>query len=87
MSRILLALIRFYQRYFSPFLGAHCQFEPSCSRYTAEAIEVHGSVKGSLLGAWRILRCNPLSRAGQIDPVPRRGEWRAPDSLHPPDTN
>ena len=85
MKPILLGLIRFYQKYFSPFLGAHCRFEPSCSRYTAKAIEVHGSLKGSLLGAWRILRCNPLSRGGQIDPVPHKGCWRAPDSVGGPE--
>jgi len=78
MKALLLALIRFYQRQLSPFLGANCRFEPSCSRYTARAIEVHGSVKGSILGVWRILRCNPLTRGG-LDPVPPKGRWRAPD--------
>jgi len=81
LKTILLALIRFYQRCLSPLLGSHCRFEPSCSRYTAQAIEVHGSLKGSLLGAWRILRCNPLTRGGQIDPVPPRGRWRAPNDV------
>jgi putative membrane protein insertion efficiency factor len=78
---VLLGLIRFYQRFCSPLLGANCRFEPTCSRYTAQAIEVHGSIKGSLLGSWRILRCNPLSKGGQIDPVPPKGHWRAPNDL------
>jgi len=77
VKRVLLGLIRFYQRAVSPLLGAHCRFEPTCSRYAAEAIDVHGSAKGSLLGAWRILRCNPFTRGGQYDPVPPRGKWRA----------
>ena len=83
MSRLFLAIIRFYQRFISPALGAHCRFEPSCSHYTAQAIERHGALKGSILGAWRILRCNPLTKAGQIDPVPEMGKWRAPDSIEP----
>lgn len=69
MSRILIAFIRLYQRFLSPVLGRHCRFEPSCSQYTAEALAVHGSVKGLLLGAWRILRCQPFCRGG-YDPVP-----------------
>ncbi|MHC4939184.1 MAG: membrane protein insertion efficiency factor YidD [Planctomycetota bacterium] len=79
MKPLLLGLIRFYQKFLSPMLGANCRFEPTCSHYTAQAIEIHGSMKGSLLGIWRILRCNPLSRGGQIDPVPPKGRWRAPD--------
>ncbi|MHC4956155.1 MAG: membrane protein insertion efficiency factor YidD, partial [Planctomycetota bacterium] len=75
MSRVFLALIRFYQRAISPMLGANCRFEPSCSVYATRAIERHGALKGSLLAGWRILRCNPLSRGGQIDPVPPVGKW------------
>ena len=81
MSRVFLALIRFYQQAISPMLGANCRFEPTCSRYASTAIERHGALKGSLLAAWRILRCNPLSRGGQIDPVPRKGEWLPPNEI------
>ncbi|MDQ3921076.1 MAG: membrane protein insertion efficiency factor YidD [Actinomycetota bacterium] len=45
-----------------------CRFSPSCSRYTLMAIHKHGVLKGGLLGAWRILRCNPFSKGG-FDPV------------------
>jgi len=83
MSRLFIALIRLYQQLLSPLLGAHCRFEPSCSHYTLRAIERHGAFKGSLLGAWRILRCNPLSKAGQIDPVPPRGKWRPANEVEP----
>ena len=76
MRHVFAALIRFYQRFISPALGSHCRFEPSCSHYTLQAILRHGSIKGSLLGAWRILRCNPLTKVGQIDPVPPPGKWR-----------
>ncbi|MBN2135062.1 MAG: membrane protein insertion efficiency factor YidD [Acidobacteria bacterium] len=51
-----------------------CIFEPTCSRYTEEAINVHGVIKGSLMGVWRILRCNPWNRGG-YDPVkPKKRE-------------
>ena len=81
MEWLLVALVRGYQRLISPLLGAHCRFEPSCSHYAVDAIEVHGSVKGTLLAGWRILRCNPLSKGGQIDPVPKKGRWRAGNEL------
>ncbi len=70
MKRILLALIRFYQKYISPLKrSGTCKYIPTCSEYAAQAIEKHGALKGSILAAWRILRCNPFS-AGGIDPVP-----------------
>ncbi len=65
----MLGLIRAYQRVLSPLLGAKCRFHPTCSRYTYEAIEVHGAVKGSWLGIKRIGRCQPF-REGGLDPVP-----------------
>ena len=70
MKRILLALIRFYQKYISPMKrGGSCKYIPTCSEYARQAIEKHGAFKGSVLAVWRILRCNPFS-AGGIDPVP-----------------
>ena len=54
----LCAPIRFYQRFISPGLGRNCRFSPSCSQYTLEAIQTHGCLKGLLLGAARIARCN-----------------------------
>ncbi|ONI43553.1 membrane protein insertion efficiency factor YidD [Candidatus Epulonipiscioides gigas] len=69
MKKIALFLIRFYQKYISPQLGPRCRFYPTCSSYTYEAILKHGFFKGGLLGAFRILRCNPFCRGG-FDPVP-----------------
>ncbi|MDO4633520.1 MAG: membrane protein insertion efficiency factor YidD [Eubacteriales bacterium] len=62
-------LIRCYQRYLSPMKSTRCPYIPTCSHYAVEALEKHGVIKGSLLAAWRILRCNPFSHGG-IDPVP-----------------
>ena len=63
---ISIKLIKFYQNHISI---KNCRFIPSCSQYTLEAILKHGFFKGVLLGAWRILRCNPFSKGG-FDKVP-----------------
>lgn len=69
MQRALIGLIRFYQRYISPLSGPTCRFYPSCSHYTLEAIQKYGALKGSWLGARRLLRCHPFHPGGH-DPVP-----------------
>ncbi len=67
---ILLALIRLYQMTLSRGLPPNtCRFYPSCSHYGYQAVYKHGAIKGSLLAAWRVLRCNPLNSGG-YDPVP-----------------
>ena len=74
-SQVLILLVRAYQVALSPLMGGACRFEPSCSNYMIEALKVHGPVKGTLLGLWRILRCHPFGSHG-YDPVPPRGRWR-----------
>jgi len=69
IRRPFLALIRLYQRWISPLFPNTCRFHPSCSQYAYEAITKYGLFKGALLGAWRILRCNPYSKGG-FDYVP-----------------
>ena len=69
IGRFMVGCIRLYKRFLSPFLPPSCRFTPSCSRYTIEAIQKHGALRGTLLGAWRILRCNPFGKGG-YDPVP-----------------
>ena len=66
--KIVVVLIRAYKRFVSPMLPPSCRYWPSCSQYTLEAVQKHGVLKGCLMGAWRILRCNPWSKGG-IDPV------------------
>lgn len=70
MKKILIAGIRFYQKYLSPMKRTRCPYIPTCSQYGLEAIEKYGAIKGSLLALWRILRCNPFSKGG-FDPVPK----------------
>jgi uncharacterized protein len=72
-------LIRIYQKLFSfdhsfwahPHLFRVCVFYPSCSEYTYQAIERFGLIRGGLMGAWRVIRCNPFSKGG-IDEVPAK---------------
>lgn len=66
----LLGLIRLYQLTFSRLMPVNtCRFYPSCSRYGFEAVQKYGVVRGSLMAAWRVLRCNPFNPGG-YDPVP-----------------
>jgi len=65
---VALAPIVLYQRLISPALPRRCKYEPTCSRYAVEAIGRHGVVRGLVLAAWRLLRCNPWSYGG-YDPV------------------
>ncbi|MCD8337775.1 MAG: membrane protein insertion efficiency factor YidD [Lachnospiraceae bacterium] len=69
MKKLLIRLIRFYQKYLSPMKRMRCPYTPTCSQYGLEAIQKYGAAKGSVLAAWRIMRCNPFSRGG-YDPVP-----------------
>ncbi len=71
MKRAALGAIRWYQRHVSPGVGPACRFQPTCSHYAYEAIEQYGALRGTAMGAWRILRCNPLNDGG-YDPVPER---------------
>ena len=67
---ILLAFIRLYQMTISRALPPDtCRFYPSCSHYGYQAIYKYGAIKGGLMAAWRVLRCNPFNPGG-IDPVP-----------------
>ena len=69
MQRILIRMIRFYQSRVSPLFGASCRFYPSCSAYALTAVQRHGTGKGLLMAARRILRCHPFHPGG-VDPVP-----------------
>lgn len=78
MRRLLVRLVDLYRSILSPLLPPLCRFEPSCSAYAREALLRHGSLKGTLLAMWRVLRCNPLCKGG-LDPVPPEGRWRSPE--------
>lgn len=64
-----LAVIRWYQRWVSPYLPPSCRFFPSCSEYAAQAVTRYGLLRGGWLAARRLLRCHPF-HSGGYDPVP-----------------
>ncbi len=71
LSVVMRLAIRGYQLAISPLLPMSCRYLPTCSSYAAEAIAVHGPLKGGWLGLRRILRCHPWGGSG-FDPVPPR---------------
>jgi len=68
MKVLVLAPIRFYQRFISPGLPPRCKYHPSCSAYAVQAVERYGILRGLVLAAWRVLRCNPFSHGGYDPP-------------------
>jgi putative membrane protein insertion efficiency factor len=67
-KKVGVTLIKLYRRVVSPMLPPSCRFTPSCSLYTLQAIEKYGLLRGSFMGARRLLRCHPFSEGG-YDPV------------------
>ncbi|MGN0609134.1 MAG: membrane protein insertion efficiency factor YidD [Oscillospiraceae bacterium] len=69
MRKILLLFVKFYRKFISPLKPPCCKYYPTCSTYALTALEKHGALKGSVLAAWRLARCNPFSLGG-VDHVP-----------------
>ena len=63
-----IGLIRLYRIVFA-WMPSSCRYDPSCSHYTEQAIQKYGLIKGTWLGAKRIVRCQPWGGSG-YDPVP-----------------
>jgi putative membrane protein insertion efficiency factor len=72
LTALLIAPIRAYQRWISPGLAPRCRYYPTCSAYAVEAIRELGPVRGTILAAWRLLRCNPFSHGGVDELADRR---------------
>jgi uncharacterized protein len=81
MRRGAIALLRGYQRWISPLFPARCKYYPSCSEYAVQAIGRYGILRGSVLAAWRLLRCNPFSHGG-YDPVSEQTLFRRHAHIH-----
>ena len=79
LRRLFTAPIRAYARFVSPALPPRCKYHPSCSTYAVQAIERYGILRGCVLAAWRLLRCNPFSLGG-YDPVSAQRLFRSSPS-------
>jgi hypothetical protein len=66
---VLKGCVHAYRYTLRGIIGSHCRHYPSCSDYALEALGTHGALRGSVLTARRILRCNPWHPGG-FDPVP-----------------
>jgi putative membrane protein insertion efficiency factor len=75
LRRVMIAPIRLYQAVVSPAIGQRCRYYPSCSEYAVQAISRFGILRGLVLAAWRLLRCNPFSSGG-FDPVENQRLFR-----------
>ncbi|MFA6929089.1 MAG: membrane protein insertion efficiency factor YidD [Lentisphaeria bacterium] len=82
LQKILLGLIRFYQRYLSILKPACCRFQPRCSEYAFQALSKHGCIRGSLLSLWRLARCHPFYHGSVYDPVPGTETDKQTDKQH-----
>ncbi|MBD3879485.1 MAG: membrane protein insertion efficiency factor YidD [Quinella sp. 1Q5] len=69
MTRLLITLIKIYQRWLSPLKAPCCRFVPTCSAYALDALIKYGWARGGWLTLKRLLRCNPFCKGG-YDPVP-----------------
>ena len=72
-ARPLIGMVKAYRIALSPWLGANCRFQPTCSEYAIEALETHGALRGTLLSVRRLSRCHPWGGSG-YDPVPGADE-------------
>ena len=74
-AEVLVAPIRFCQRFITPYTPPSCRYYPTCSAYAVTALRTRGAAIGTALTLWRLLRCNPWSEGG-VDHVPATG-WRS----------
>jgi uncharacterized protein len=68
LRAVVLAPMLAYSKLISPSLPRRCRYEPTCSAYAIDAVRSFGVLRGAVLAAWRLLRCNPFSDGG-YDPV------------------
>ena len=83
--RLATAPVRAYRRWLSPALPQRCRYHPTCSAYAVQAIEEYGMIRGLVLAAWRVLRCNPWSHGG-VDPVADQRLFRPRPTTTPTQT-
>ena len=72
-NNALILVIKFYKYFISPYLPSNCRYLPTCSEYFIDSVILNGSIKGTILGLKRILRCHPIKFLGGssgFDPAP-----------------
>ena len=79
INKLLILVIKFYKYFISPFFSSNCRYLPTCSEYFIDSLKLNGTIKGSLLGIKRILKCHPIKILGGnsgFDPAPnlRKGK-------------
>lgn len=82
LARLILLPILGYRRLISPALGQRCRYYPTCSAYAEEAVRELGPLRGTIVAAWRVLRCNPLSKGG-LDPLEERRLFASREPTRP----
>ncbi len=82
LRAVAVAPLKLYQRVISPLLPQQCRYYPSCSEYAVQAVGGFGILRGTVLAAWRLLRCNPWSHGGVDFPADQR-LFHAPPSTSP----
>ena len=75
LRELLLAPLHLYRRVISPAIAPRCRYHPSCSQYALDAVRTYGLIRGGVLAAWRVMRCNPWSHGG-VDPVAQQTIFR-----------
>ncbi len=82
LRAVAVAPVRLYQRLISPLLPDQCRYYPSCSEYAVQAVSGFGILRGTVLAAWRLLRCNPWSHGGVDFPADQRLFNASPSTSH-----
>jgi putative membrane protein insertion efficiency factor len=75
LREVFLLPLHLYRRVISPLIRPHCRYSPSCSQYALDAVREYGVIRGAVLAAWRVMRCNPWSHGG-VDPVAQQRIFR-----------
>ncbi len=81
IRELFLLPLHFYRAVISPNLGPRCKYYPSCSTYGVQAVRELGVIRGSIVAAWRVMRCNPFSHGG-VDELADRSLFRGHDHAH-----
>jgi putative membrane protein insertion efficiency factor len=81
LRELFLLPLHAYRAVISPNLAPRCKYYPSCSTYAVEAVRELGVIRGSVVAAWRVVRCNPFSHGG-VDELAGRSLFRDPAHVH-----